>query len=456
VDLSSLLLDVLLLGVGEALLVGLGLVRSLRSAVVLGGLAFVLGWCALGTLLSFALMLGGSLALWQPVVLGLLAIGAAAVLVRRVPAAPAPRPVRVPGSSGRLFAFVAAGALGTYLLLLGVHAARVSSPTAWDGWAFWIPKGKAIYYFDGLRAGLDGGFTSFAHPEHPPLVPALEAAVFRFAGSADVLALPFQDWLLAAAFVTGVGGLLARRVPMHLLWPALLVLALAPAFGGVIGSGLGDPLLARLVALAAVAGALWLLERDWRLLAIAGNLLAGAALTKGEGVLLGLVLVLALVAAAWCERPRAVRPLLALLPIPLLAWLPWQVWLRVQDVVYAADYRLSDLAHPGYLFDRVDRLGTALVRLPGYALALDSWLLLVPVALVLAALLLRRRPSLGVLVLAFVAAGYLGLAALYWLSQLPLEWHIDTSASRVVAPLVLVCAALTPLLAGELLHEEDA
>jgi hypothetical protein len=454
---GPLLLDVLLLAVGEALLVGLGVVRSPRRALLFAGLAFVLGWCALGTLVSLALVLGASLALWQPLVLALVLVAGGIGLALVLPApAPALQPAApAPSGLARLFGLGAAGALAVYVGLLGIHAAVAGSPAVWDGWAFWIPKGRAIYYFHGLRPHLEGGFASFAHPEYPPLVPAMHATVFRFAGSADAVALAFQDWLLAAAFLGGLAVLLVRRVPAAVLWPALLILALAPAFGRFIGTGLGDPPLARLIALAAVAGALWLLERDWRLLAIAAFMLVGAALTKAEGSLLGLLLVLALLAAAAWDRPRHVRPLLALLPLPILAAVPWQVWLRVEDVVYAPDYKLGDLLRLGYLTDRAHRLGTALVDLPGYALALNSWLLVVPTSLLLGVLVLRRRRSLGILLLALVGAGYLGLAAVYWVSTLPLSWYLETSADRVTSSIVLVCGALTPLLAAELLRERE-
>jgi hypothetical protein len=450
----TLVLDLLLLAAGEALLVGLGIVRSRGSALRFAGLAFVVGWAALGTLVSVALMLGASLALWQPVALALALVAAGVALARRLAPLRAAPALPRPAADARVVGLVAAGILAAYLLLLGVHALLAASPAIWDGWAFWIPKARALYFFHGLHPHLDGGFMSFAHPEYPPLVPAMGATVFRFAGSSSALALPFQDWLLALGFVTGTAALLARRVAAPVLWPALLVLALAPSFGRFLGAGLGDPPLGRLLALAAVAGGLWLVERDARFLGLAGILLVGAALTKNEGALLGLLLVVALVAAALCERPRRVRPVLALLPVPILAAIPWQLYLHLDHVEYSPDYRVGDVVRLSYLSARTHRLGAALEQLPGYALSFDAWLLLVPVGLLLALLVLRRRPSLGVLLLVVVGAGYLGLASVYWVSTLPLQWYIDTSAERVVGSLVLVCAALTPLLAGELLRDD--
>lgn len=450
--LGPLVFDALLLAAGEALLVGLGLVRRRRDALVWAGLAFVLGWGVVGALVSLALMLGASAALWQACVLALVVVAAGVGLARLVPAAPVPAP---PPEEPR-FRFagrLAAGALALYVGLLGVHAAVAGAPTQWDAWAFWIPKARAIVSFGGLHAHLVGGYASFAHPEYPPLVPALDAVVFRFAGSTDIVTLPFQDWLLATAFLAAVAALLARRVPGVVLWPALLFVALAPGFGRFLGSGLGDPPLARLFALAAVVAALWLLEREPRLLALLGLLLGAAAFVKGEGMLLGLVLLLALGLATALER-GPVRPVAALLAVPILASVPWQLWLHAEHVRATPDYRLGDVLRLGYLAHRIDRLGTALGRLPGYALSPHTWLLLVPVALVLALCLLRRARGLAVLVLVLVGGGYLGLASVYWISTLPLGTYIETSAGRVTISLVLVCGVLAPLLAAELMRED--
>ena len=48
------------------------------------------------------------------------------------------------------------------------------APLQWDAWAFWLPKAKSLLDFGGLDTAV-GGFTSFANPGYPPLVPALEA-----------------------------------------------------------------------------------------------------------------------------------------------------------------------------------------------------------------------------------------------------------------------------------------
>jgi len=452
---GPLVLDVALLGLGEAVLVGLGVVRSRGQALRCIGLAFIVGWCVLGTALVYVLILGASLELWQPIALAA-ALAAVALALGRVIPAQADLVERGERGAAQVIAVSAAAFLVGYLALLGLHSALTTSPTGWDTWAFWLPRAKAIYFFHGLHPQLHGGFASFAHPDYPPLLPAFDATVFRFAGAASVLALPFQDWLLAAAFVAAAAVLLRRRVRPAVLWPALCLLVLAPQFGASIGEGYADPQLARLVALAAVCGGVWVLERDGRLLVLTGILLVGASLTKREGLGLALMLAVALAVAARVEGGRGWSRALLLVPTVIVAVLPWQVWLHFEHVAYTPDYSLRTLLHPRYLLDRLGRLSTALEHLPRVALSFDHWLLVLPLALLLAVLAIRARSSLAVLVLGLIGTGYLGLACVYWIGTLPVTVYMRTSASRVVASLVLLAGALTPLVASELLRKGHA
>ncbi len=448
---GPLALDLLLLGVGEALLLGLGLVRSRRQALRMAGLAFTVGWCVFGSVVVYALLLGSSLEVLELLALAAVLVAVALTLGRVVPAVAdcAERPEHGLAS---MIAVGAAVCLVGYLLLLGLHAALTASPTAWDAWAFWLPRAKAIFFFHGLQPHLSGGFLSFAHPEYPPLVPAFDATVFRFAGGAAVLALPFQDWLLAVAFVAAAAAVLSRHVRAAVLWPALCLLALTPQFGASIGNGYTDPQLARLIALAGVCGGVWVLERDGRLLALSGILLAGAVLTKREGVALGLVLAVALTAAARVDGRRGWSCALVLVPALVFAGLPWQIWLHVEHVNYAPDYSLRALLHPGSLSHRLSRLRIALEHLPRIALSFDHWILVIPLALLLALIAVRIRASLAVLVLGVILLAYVGLACVYWIGTLPIAWYMRTSASRVIASVVLTAGALTPLVAAEILR----
>jgi hypothetical protein len=416
-------------------------------------MAFVVGWCAVGSVIVYALVLGASLATWEALALAAALVAAGLMLARVV--SPAAEPSRRPEHGlAKVVAVGAAGCLVGYLALLGLHAALTASPTAWDAWAFWLPRAKAIYFFHGLQPHLRGGYASFAHPEYPPLVPAFDATVFHFAGGATVLALPFQDWLLAAAFVAAAAVVLRRRVRPVVLWPALCLIVLTPQFGDSIGDGHADPQLARLVGLAAVCGAVWVLERDGRLLALSGILLAGAVLTKREGLALALLLAVAFAIAARVDGSRKWWRAFLLVPCLVLATLPWQIWLRAEHVHAETDYSLRLLLRPGILSHRLDRLRIALERLPQIAFSFDHWILLIPLALFLALLAVRIRSSLAVLVVSLILLGYVGLACVYWVGILPIDWYLRTSASRVIASLVVAVGVLVPLVAAELLRTE--
>jgi hypothetical protein len=441
-------LDLLFLAAGLALLVGLGLVRSWRAAVRFGGLALFLGWAAVGVLASELAVAGAALATWQVALAGI-AFGACSLaLTPRVRGV-----VLSPRRAERGAALSATAGAAVLLLLYLVQAVRgslVEVTTTWDAQTFWVPKAAAIVYQGGIHAG-DGRFTSFANPDYPLFAPVQDAISFRFMGRVDPAGLPGQHWVIALAFLGAIGGLLASRVRPLLLVPGLALLVLMPSFGDLIGSSLGDEPLALLVALAGLVGALWLLERDPRLLVVCGVCTTAAAVTKVEGLPAAVILPVLLAVAT---RLRGWRPLLALAVVPVLADVPWRLWMRAHHVPNNSAFPYSKLLDPGFLAGRIDRLGTALDEVPGYLLSLDAWLLAVPVALGLAVLLVRRRPALSILVLGTVVLAFLGNVAIYWISPLPIHWYIDTSAARVVSSSALFCATLAPLLLSEALGGE--
>ena len=48
------------------------------------------------------------------------------------------------------------------------RSARLQSLQEYDAWAFWVPKGQAIFFFDGLDAHV---FTTAPNATYPPLQP---------------------------------------------------------------------------------------------------------------------------------------------------------------------------------------------------------------------------------------------------------------------------------------------
>ncbi len=448
-----LALDLLLLATGTCVLFATGLVRDSRNALRLAGLSFVAGWACYGVLASLALIAGLSLSAVETIALCVLISAAALLMGRRVSAAPTSRAESAGPPWLRWLGIAAAALLALYFVAFLVRAFVSPAEEFWDGWAFWLPKAKAIYYFGGLDTG-PGGFTHFASRDYPPLLPGFDATAFHFMGGAHPAVLPVQEWVLAASFVGAAGALLIRRVSSGFVWPVLAALALTPRFSSNLLSSIADQPVAIMLSLAAVCGALWLLEGGRPCLVLCGIFLAAAALLKNEGLLFGLFLVAALGVGVLVEGGKRWRPILALACVPLLAIVPWKIWLATNGQPTSSDYySWSYLLHPGRLVGRADRLETALTDLPQYVLAPSRWLLTVPLVFAAAALLARRRPALALLPTVFFALAFLGLAFLYWIGSIPIDFWLNTSAERVAVSLVIVPGVLLPLLLSEALAD---
>jgi hypothetical protein len=437
-------LDLLYVALGYAFLAGIGLVRSRGDALRLAGLALLGGWAILNLGSSFALMAGANASLAVLLVIAALVAG---VCVNLIP--------RVRGfSPARTWTLSPAGLLvgGASTILLVVYLGellrriRLAQPASWDAWAFWVPKAMALVYSGGLGTG-PGSVESFANPDYPPFVPAADASVFRFAGTVDPGLLPVQHWVLAVALFAALAGLLWHRVSPGLLMPPLAALALLPVYSADVGSLLGDEALLTAFAVAGVAAALWLLEREPRYLVLYALFGSVMALSKNEGftyvILMGIVLAL----ASW--RRRAARLPLVSLAIPILAMVPWKIWLHVENIPPNGYYSFGNVLKPHYLSHRWDRLGTTIHQLPQYYLSLDRWLITIPLAAALVVVLARRAPRLALFATATVVVGFLGNVVVYWISTPPVDWYIATSANRTATGPLVFTAALLPLLLAE-------
>jgi len=285
------------------------------------------------------------------------------------------------------------------------------------------------------------------HVEYPPLVSLNEALLFLAGGPARALvikpffALAYLAWLLLvvetcfALLPAGVAAVLA------------LVALLAPGPALAATDGYADLRLAASVLLLALAGrALWLRPGRRRLVLFALCAVA-CALTKLEGIAVGLAAA-ALPAALLARRrlPAArTAPVLAGLAALVLAW-----------PVYARAQGLGRMA----LFGREwHDAGTGLSRLPSVLGSMLSMMVdigitarqfglywLVCLGLALWALRLRdRRAAVGVALLCG-AAHLLLYAVVLALTPADLEWHVTTAAPRLllhIAPWALLAAALS-------------
>ena len=440
------LLDLVYAGVGSCALVGLGLVRSGRSFVLHLGLALLVGWALVGTVTSMLLIAGLAAVVWQVLAVSVLVAAACLALTLRVATAI----TRFAPNPGGLATWVAAGGAGVLLVLLEALGRRSlnSEPSDWDVWSFWLPKAESIVYFHGIDTSV-GGFTSFTNSDYPPFAPAVDSLTYRFAGSVDNGIVPLQHWVLAVAFFGALAVLLARRVAPWILWPSLAVLALMPSYVHLVGSALADEPLSACVAVAFVCAALWLLDRDPRLIAVAAVFCVAATLLKNEGV--SFTLLIAVLLALTARGRRVVAPL-AIAASGILAIIPWRLWLSANDVARTPAYDAHDFLRPDYLAEHIDRLGIAVQEATPYFFSWSAWLLALPLALVLAVALARSRPSLGGFALGAALFALVGNIAIYWVSTFPIHWYIRTTADRTSSTVAVFCAALTPLLAAEALR----
>ncbi len=432
---------------GFLLVVGVTVLRSvrgwssLRELARLSGLAYMLGVAVVGVVLTLELVLGIPFSLAAVVLTGL-GVAVAAVALRRPFARWRPEAATVE-SNGLGLVAAAFGVLVVVYLEALFRAARLAGLSAWDAWAFWVPKAKAIYFFGGLDEQF---FRELPNATYPPLVPTLEAAAFHFMGSADVVTLHVQFWFFACGFAAAVAGLLAPRVPAIFLWPTLLLVLVTPR---VVGRNLdpqADFLLDYLFALSALLVVLWLLEDEPWLLVTATPLMAAALLTKRDGQLLVACIVVAAMAASW-RRWRFAWPRLGLVAaIVLAASIPWRIWFSSRDLS-------GELPSAGLLglFDNLDRGWPALESAVTTAFDYDLWLVTVPIVAVAVVLAFvagdRLVPTYALVLYVTVIAG---LTWVLWsFTELELPFVQDEGVNPIVrlsASLIVVSAGILPLL----------
>jgi hypothetical protein len=201
----------------------------------------------------------------------------------------------------------------------------------------------------------------------------------------------------------------------------------------------GDLPLGFLLATAALLIALWLEERGAWQLPSAAILLAGAALTKREGVILcGCIVLAGLVASA--DRARRDWPrLLGVLGAAIVATLVWQVWLWARHLP-------GNGPSNGLHFLRDGRRGwNSLHVVMNNLFNFDLWLLSLTIAVAAVGFcLLVRAWRLGLYFAALITTSVLGCSVILW-SDPTLQLTDVNVISRLVGSVALTVVAITPL-----------
>jgi len=405
---------------------GRGVLRSL-------GVSYLCGIAAFGVIAQLLYVLGASLARWQVIaVCAVLAAGSARGVKGLAPPA---SPIRLPRA-----------AVACVVAMLGLLAVDLWFQPLWayDAWTFWTPKAHALYVLNGLDPSWFGAH-DLRNRDYPLLLPAIEAATFRFTGYETSL-LDLQSWLALVAFlaaVVEVGRRLGSR--RSLLAAVLLSIVFAPAVADQLASAEADIPLAAMFAAAGLAACVWLEERRYGALALTGLLAAGCAATKIEGTAFAIALFAPLVALG-VRRAHREGGLVAAVGAAALAVgiVPWRLWLSAHHV--PEQVTLHRLASPSLLASHIDRLPRAAAYMGWRLLDPRAWILLVP--LCVAALVLSRRERSQVAFLAATAAALAlcGLLVAYWTTPLPFHYHLATSARRVITGPIFLLGALAPLI----------
>jgi hypothetical protein len=423
----SLVLGVLALN-AAFLAVGYALIGPARLSASWAGVALLVGGGSVGMLVFFGTILGlrASLAVAALAALGL-AIGGL-VFWRRVPTEPEA------GGGGPLDPLTAAafGLVGA-VCVLGVVGGFRSAPWLDDVWGIWLPKGLALWHH-GLDARLfapNGEYVTFGVPDYPLWWSIVTSLDVQAAGDLDVRVVCAQLALLTVAFVGAVARLLWDCVRPPVLAGSLLLLVLSPELWRQVQGGVADLPLAIYLALALLAGARWLQTREGFLLALAVFSLVVALQIKTEAPaeVAALVLVGALFARRFLWSALA-----------LVAALPWLAWRSAHDVPSRAELD----------FTRVERVPDALGAVAEHLFDPTEWLVLVPLAIVLA--LIARQPKV-----LLVPGGLLAVVLVaYWIDRDEINYVLATSAYRVIDPVVLSAAVLIPILAESFFQQRQA
>ena len=445
--LGVLVLNLLFLLAGSGVLWGVRGWTTWREWASLGGIAYMSGLAAVSVLATLVPIYGGALS--GGTILALVAgVGVAGIGMGIAKRRPLPTRASTPSPIDLITVVPMAATI--VLLVLFFRVARIEPMTAWDAWSFWMTKAKAIYYF----GGIDTSIFRQTWPSYPLLVPVLAAMNFRFMGAADTTALGVQWWLLAVGLVWAVPGLLRRIAPPRITWLFLALFVALPQFDDKLLSRTADWPLDIFFALAACAALAWVVTREAWLLAVFGLGLAAVLVTKREGQLLAVCVVLATLAATgWRRRSTW----LAVVPVGVLAYLPaipWRIWWTSRHL--PTDEPPGGLVHA--TFSNLSYAPKAFGLVAGLLFDYHLGLAVTPVAIAGAVVCLGlrdRRPAVFFLV-AFVV-GFVGWSWENWAfvtEGFPITRDPSLNPTiRTVASLVLLSIVSAPVLLGRLLAE---
>lgn len=391
-----------------------------------------------------------------------LALAAALLTVARRRGGAGPEPPPRGARAGRAALLLALGAALALFLLRAWTSAWVPAALGDEG-AIWAPKAKALFLWGTERRALTElvrGELFGAHPDYPWFDPLLQAWAHALAGELTVFdqRVPVQLFVPALLVAVAAG---ARRAAGPWV-AAALVLAVGASreLEATSKVAMADAMLAACLAVTLDALARWRAtgERAWlRLAVLAATALAWTkhdALLHLAGIGAGLVVV-----ARARGGVRELRP--ALPGAALVAAVPLATLVAARGL--GLRYELAAGAAPGLArfeeapIDPLARLGEVVPAVLDAALfdrAWTSWIALAGLLLLpLAARRLRRGEDFA-LPFAHWATFACGMVGVYALTPRVLEWHLGTSADRVLFQALPAAALWTAALLARALEPE--
>jgi hypothetical protein len=315
-----------------------------------------------------------------------------------------------------------------------------STPWLDDSWFFWVPKGIVLD-----RLGLDkqlfvGNSTTFSltSPDYPLGWSILLNTGMRFAGGIDLRVVNAELAVLTIGVLGAAARLLWSLVRPVFAVVALTLLAVMPEFERQVLGGGADLPLAYFVSLFALAGVSWFVYGRRIDLVFATVFAAGALATKNEGAPELLAVAVVVLAGGWRLRERRLAFLCAGTVAAATA-VPWFVWRQVHGV--QGEFNVTRALNPAVLLDQRSRIHPTVSTLLHNLFDTRSWLVVLPLLLVLTAVaaLLERRP-LVLAPLALVAGVTAMLVWVYWADAQDLNYRLGTSAYRSVDTVVMLSA----------------
>ena len=343
----------------------------------------------------------------------------------------------VPGQDHDWKALALPGVLIALALAHLALASLTSRASSSDYFYFWGTKGVRFALEEGLDwQWLRAPENMHAHSNYPPLVPFVYAWGAIVSGRHSWQLGMVIGTLYIALTIPLIQSLLRRHLRDGTAWAAttLWTVAICVSMVSSLSAGSAEPQLVAFLTLAA-AGLLVRPRVPW----IAAIGLAGAALTKSEGMIAGGFILFGYIVSSLMEKRWSVKEAMALIVAPIAAWGTWFLF----EVLHGIP--LVDAAR-----EPIGQIRFTWIReiLSGYLTNLDggTWYLSLLPPLVFLLFHLRRWPRIAEALT--LSGGILAFAFVYYLHHPkdPTVWISWTLPRLIQSPIsALILAAVVML-----------